>query len=145
MKCFHPILQNTESCCRAVPDDKFEVQNNPTCANIGFSISALSVGDRIWRKGTTKFSYSHLAVNILRCWASNCALAGKPPVSKQGSIPRCRARKKGQCIGRKKEFILALGAWRHGSTFCVISKAQILCFARFSATRSGESKFFFSF
>ena len=28
-------------CCRAVSDDRFEVQNDPTCTNIGFSISAL--------------------------------------------------------------------------------------------------------
>ena len=38
MKCFHLTLQITKSCCRAVPDDKFEVQNDPTCTNIGFSI-----------------------------------------------------------------------------------------------------------
>ena len=55
MKCFHPALRITKSCCRAVPDGKFEVQNDP-CTNIGFSISALSRGDRIWKKGTTKFS-----------------------------------------------------------------------------------------
>ena len=42
------------------------VQNDPTCTNIGFSISALSRGDRIWIKGTTKFSCSHLAVDISR-------------------------------------------------------------------------------
>ena len=45
MKCFHPTLRITKSCCRAVPDDKFEVQIDPTFTNIGFSISALSVGD----------------------------------------------------------------------------------------------------
>ena len=39
----------------AVPDDKFEVHNDPICTNIGFSTSALSRGDRLWRKGTKKF------------------------------------------------------------------------------------------
>ena len=46
-KCFHPTLRITKSCCRAVPDDKFEVQIYHTCTNIGFSTSALSRGDRI--------------------------------------------------------------------------------------------------
>ena len=47
----------TKSCCRAVPDNRFEVQNDPPCTEIGFSISALSREDRTWRKGTTKSSY----------------------------------------------------------------------------------------
>ena len=42
MECFHPTSQITKSCCRAVPDDRFEMQNYPTCNNIGFSIIALS-------------------------------------------------------------------------------------------------------
>ena len=52
---------------------KFKVQIDPTCTNIGFSISALSRGGRIWRKGTTKFLCSHLAVDILWNRADNCA------------------------------------------------------------------------
>ena len=35
--CFDPTLQIAESCCRVVPDYRFEEQNNPTCTNIGFS------------------------------------------------------------------------------------------------------------
>ena len=54
----HKIL--LQSCA----SDRFEVQNHPTCTNIGFSISALSREDRIWKKGTTKSSCSHLTVNI---------------------------------------------------------------------------------
>ena len=57
-----------------------EVHIYPTCTNIGFATRALSRGDRIWRKGTTKFSCSPLVVDIWRCRTSNCA--GKPPVSK---------------------------------------------------------------
>ena len=109
MKCFHPTLRITKSCYRAVPDDKFEVQNDPTCTKIGFSTSALPRGDRKWRKGTTKFSCSRLAVDISRCRASNCA--GKPPVSMRRSVPRYRARKKGGCIGRKQESIFKAGGW----------------------------------
>ena len=111
MKCFYPTLLITKSCCRAVPDDKFEVQIDSTCTIIGFSTSALSRGDRIWRKGTTKFSCSHLVVDISRSWASNCA--GKPPVSMRGSVPRYRARKKVWCIGRKQESIFESEAWTY--------------------------------
>ena len=57
----------------------FEVQINPTCTNIGFSICALSRWDRIWRKGTKNFMLSP------GCWY--LAMQGKqlrrePPVSK---------------------------------------------------------------
>ena len=48
----------TNSCCRAVPDDRFEVQNDPTCTNVGFSLSSLPREGGIWRKGTMKFSCS---------------------------------------------------------------------------------------
>ena len=51
------------------PNDSFGVQNDPTCTNIGFSISALSSG--IWRKGETRFSCSHLAVDI-SLWQARC-------------------------------------------------------------------------
>ena len=51
---FYHKLQTTKSSCRAVPDDRFEVQNEPTCTDIGFSRRAVSGEDRIWRKGTTK-------------------------------------------------------------------------------------------
>ena len=64
MMWFHSTLPITISCCRAVPDDKFEVQIDPTCTKVGFTTSALSRGDRIWRKGTSKFSCSHLVVYI---------------------------------------------------------------------------------
>ena len=103
IKCFHLTLQIPKSCCEAVPDGKFEVQNYPTCTNIGFSISALSRKDRTWRKGTMKFWWSHLDVDILLCLASCCA--EQPPVSMGGSVPRYRARKNGCCIARKQESI----------------------------------------
>ena len=56
IKCFDPtvLIAKSSCCCREVPDDRFEVQNDPTCTNIGFSISALSRDDGIWRKGTAK-------------------------------------------------------------------------------------------
>ena len=44
IKYFHPTLWITKSCCRAAPDCRFEVQNNPTCTNISFSISAPCLG-----------------------------------------------------------------------------------------------------
>ena len=111
IKCFDPTLRIMKYCCRAkgqrccraprvVPDDRFEVQNDPACSNIGFSKGALSRKDRIWREGTTKFSCSHLAVDILQCRASCCA--EQPPVSMGLLVPRYRARKKGRCIGRKQ-------------------------------------------
>ena len=147
MKCFHRTLRITKSCCRAVPDDKFEVQNDPTCTNIGFSTSALSRGDRIWRKGTTKFSCSHLAVDISRSWASNCA--GKPPVSMRGSVPRYRARKKVWCIGRKQESIFESEAWTYIScsrpNTNSVFRRVLYRRERRAATWLGESKFFFIF
>ena len=96
----------------------------PTCTNIGFSISALSRKDRTWRKGTTKFSCSHLDVNILQCLASCCA--EKPPVLMGGSVPRYEARKSGWCIGRSKN---PYSNQERGPTFRVIAEAQFLCFA----------------
>ena len=36
IKCFYKTLRVLKSCCRAVPDCRFEVQNNCTCTNIGF-------------------------------------------------------------------------------------------------------------
>ena len=115
MKCFHPTLRITKSCCRAVPDDKFEVQNNPTCTNIGFSTSALFRGDRIWRKGTTNFSCSHLAVDISRHWGRDWAsyCTEQPQVSMGGSFPCYRAIKKGCCIGKKPESTSKSVAWTY--------------------------------
>ena len=117
IKCFHPTLWIAKSCCRAVPDGRFEVQNDHTCNKIGFSASILSRDDRIWRKGTTNFSCSHLvalAVDIMPCRASCCA--EQPPVSMGGSVPHYRARKNGCCMGRNQQSIFKSGAW----TFCVL-------------------------
>ena len=108
---FSSCLANYEILLQSGAGYKFEMQNDPTCTNIGFSTSALPKDDRIWRKGTTKFSCSHLAVDISRCLASNCA--GKPPVSMRRSVPRYRARKKGGCIGRKQESIFESEAWTY--------------------------------
>ena len=115
IKCFHPTLWITKSCCRAVPDGRFEVQNDPIYTNIGFSISALSKEYRTWRKGKTNFSCSHLAVNITRCRVSCCA--EQPPVSMRGSFPESKNPYSNQ---------------ERGPTFRVIGEpgeAQILCFA----------------
>ena len=38
IKCFHSTLRITTFRCRAVPEDRFEVRNHPTCTKIGFSI-----------------------------------------------------------------------------------------------------------
>ena len=129
IKCFDPTLQIKKSWCRAVPDDRFEVQNDLTCTNIGFSISALSREDGIWRKEKTNFSCCHLAVDIiLRCLAS--CRAEQPPVSIRGLVLRYRARKKGRCIGRKLWSIVRSLDQERGPTFRVIGEAQILSFAR---------------
>ena len=64
VKSFDPTLWITKFCCRVVPDDRFGVLNNPTCTNVGFSLSSLSREEGIWRKVTTKFSCSRLAVDI---------------------------------------------------------------------------------
>ena len=45
-------------------DDRFGVLDDPTCTNVGFSLSCLSREEGIWRKVKTKFSFSHLAVDI---------------------------------------------------------------------------------
>ena len=108
IKSFDPTLRITKFCCRAVPDDRFGVLNDPTCTNVGFSLSSLSRKEGIWRQMTTKFSCSRLAVNISRCLVACCA--EQPPVSSGGSLPRYRAKKKG-CMGRKQEFIFKSEAW----------------------------------
>ena len=111
IKSFDPTLRITKFCCRAVPDDRFWVLNDLTCTHVGFSLSSLSRKEGIWRKGTTNFSCSHLPVDISRCLAS-CS-SEQPPVSMGGSVPRQRARKKGGCIGWKKESIFVSGAWTY--------------------------------
>ena len=43
------------------PDDRFEVQDDPTCTNVSFSISALSKEDEIYgEKGYRKQSKCHV-------------------------------------------------------------------------------------
>ena len=147
IKCFHPTLRITKSCCRAVPDDRFEVQNNLTCNNIGFSISAFSREDRLWRNGTTKFSCTHLAVDISRCRASCCA--EQPPVTKEGSVPRSRARKEGLCKGRKQESTFESGAWTYIScnrwSTNFVFRRIIYRQEQRADTWPGESKFVFLF
>ena len=53
---------------------------NLRCRMILPAQTLVSPGDRIWRKGTTKFLCCHLAVDIsrLRCRASNCLLLQGP-------------------------------------------------------------------
>ena len=104
--------------------------------------------DRIWRKGTKKVSCSHLAVYISRCRASCCA--EQPPVLMGGSVPRCRVRKNGCCIGRKQESIIESWAWTYIScnwrSINFVFRQIIYRRERRAATRPGGSKFFlFSF
>ena len=82
---------------RIGPGDRFEVKNDPICTNIGFSKSGLSREDGIRRKGTTKFSCSHLKADISQYWASCCAAwacAEQPPVSMGVSVLRYRAKRR---------------------------------------------------
>ena len=83
--------------------------------NIGFSTSGLSRDDRIWRKGTTNFSCSHLAVDISQHWGRDWAryCTEQPQVSMGGSFPRYRAIKKGCCIGKKPESTSKSVAWTY--------------------------------
>ena len=125
IKCFDPTLRITKSCCRAVPDDRFGLQNDSTCTIVGFSDSAFTREDGIWRKGTINFLWNHLAVDMSKWQASSCAK--QPPVSMEGSVPRCRARTKGRRIGRKQESIFELGAWTYISHWNL--RSTILFFA----------------
>ena len=108
----------------------FEVHNDPTWMNIGFSISILSREDGKWRKGAIKCSRGHLAVNIAWCKASCCA--EQPPVSMGGSDQRYRTRRKAGCLGRKQEFIFESGVWTY-----------ILCNLWRADTWPGESNYFY--
>ena len=127
IKCFHPTLQISKSCCRAVPDGKFEVQIYPTFTDIGFSISALSRKDRTWRTGTTKFSWQSPGRRYL-------AMPGKLLRRTTTSINR---RISSTLLATEKEKTVVAEAesknpylnQEHGPTFGVIGKAQILCFA----------------
>ena len=49
---------NCKFCCRAVPDDRFGVLNNPTCTNIGFSLSSLSREEGILKRNNKIFVQS---------------------------------------------------------------------------------------
>ena len=144
------IMQITKSCCRAVPDDRFGVQNDPTCTSVGFSLSSLSRKEGIWRKGPTKVLCSHLALlaaDISRCWASYWA--EQPQLSMGGSFPRYRARIKGRCIGRKPESIFESGAWTYIScnlrSTNFVFRRVIYRRERRADTRRSESKFFSHF
>ena len=116
--------------CRMTVLSYFEVHNDPTWMNIGFSISILSREDGKWRKGAIKCSRGHLAVNIAWCKASCCA--EQPPVSMGGSDQRYRTRRKAGCLGRKQEFIFESGVWTY-----------ILCNLWRADTWSGESNYFY--
>ena len=137
IKCFDPTLQITKLCCKAVPDDRFGVLNNPT-RKLVFSLSSREEGKG--RKGTTKFSCSYLAVDISRCRASCCAeqpyygcrtflLNWWWPVTtslKERSGSAIQSKKKKGCIGRKQESINKSGAWTYilclvKHKFCVLS------------------------
>ena len=129
MMWFHSTLPITISCCRAVPDDKFEVQIDPTCTKVGFTTSALSRGDRIWRKGTSKFSCSHLVVYIsLRLARPGQQLLRETTSVKVSFCSTLQGRKKGWCIGRKQESIFESEVWTYTT--------QILCFSRFYLGKS---------
>ena len=100
-----------------------------SCTNIGFSTSALSRGDRIWRKRTIR--YGHLAVDISWCRASNCA--GKPPL-----VHQCQWEDQFHAIVQEKKGLHRQKARIHiqkfqirsvGRTFRVVDKTQNLCFA----------------
>ena len=57
IKYFHLFLQSTKNplqCCQAVLDNRLEVESDPPCTNIDFSISACLGATA--RKGKTKFS-----------------------------------------------------------------------------------------
>ena len=98
-------------------------------------------------KRVTKFSCSHLAVDISRFRASCCS--EQPPVSMGGLVPRYRARKKGGCLGRKQESIFESGAWTYIS--CSWQNTNFVFGLvlyrreRRAATWPGESKFFVFF
>ena len=108
------------------------MQNDPTCTNVGLSLSALPRQDGVWRKGMTKFSdcsCSHLAVNISR-WQAICC-AEQPPMSMGGSLPRYRAKKKGPALHRQKARIhIRSGAWSPPWTYISCNlRSTKLCFA----------------
>ena len=130
----------------AVPESRFEVKNDPTCTKTDFSTCALSREDRIWGKRTTKFSCSHLTVNISRWQASCCA--EQAPVSKARgcSVPCYRARKKVYCKGRNQEFILETETWMIWWIYISCnwqSTKKKLCFARLCTGGSDRLKFFY--
>ena len=85
-----------------VLDDRFEVQNDSTCINIGFSISALSSlsrEDGIWRKGTKKFPCSHLGVDISHD-AGQAAAQIDHQYQWDDWLRAMEQEQKGRCIGR---------------------------------------------
>ena len=109
---------------RIGPGDRFEVKNDPICTNIGFSKSGLSREDGIRRKGTTKFSCSHLEADISQYWASCCAAwacAEQPLVSMGVSVLRYRAKNTGVAWAESKNRYLDQ---ERGPTFRVICETQ---------------------
>ena len=108
---------------RAVPDDRFGVLKDPTCMNVAFSLSSLCREGGIWRKGKTKFSCSHLAVDISRCLDSCNHLCQREVL-----FHAIEQEKKGVAQAESKNPYTNL---QHGPTCSVISEAQILCFAGF--------------
>ena len=109
------IMMITKSCCWLVLDDRLEVQNNLSCTNIGFGITAMSREEEIWIGGKVCHLIvdimCHLIVDISRFRASCCT--AQSPLPMWAFDPRYKDRKDEGFVGRKQKSILESGVWTY--------------------------------
>ena len=124
----------TKSCFRAVPDDRLGVQNDPTCTNIGFSVSALPESACL---GKTEYGEKGQQNFHAVTWQSISRDAGQ---SATHSNHHCQKEDQKKGLHRQKErihipirsgFKLATNSIQFYAiaNLNIFSKSQISCFA----------------
>ena len=86
-------------------DDRFEMQNNPTCTNIKFSMSALC-RECVGKTGGQR-KFHAVTWQSISCSAGQAAAAQSNHQCQKED--RFRAIEQENCIGRKKKFIFESG------------------------------------
>ena len=126
----------TKSCFRAVPDDRLGVQNDPTCTNIGFSVSALPESACLGKteygeKGQQNF-HAVTWQSISRD-AEQAVAHSNHQCQWEDQFHDIEQENKGVAQAESKNPYLN---YERGTTFCVIGEAQTLCFAGLCTSRS---------
>ena len=131
----------------AVPDSRFEVKNDPTCTKTDSSTCALSREKTEYGERGQRNSHAATWPSISRD-GRQAAAQSKHQCQRPGGVLFHATEQEKKCIAKaeiKNSYLKQKRGWYGGSTFFVIGKAQILCFARLYTGGSDRLKFLFSF